>query len=83
MSAEVVITHLSDQALDRIASYFKALADSNRLRIVWALMERKCGIGELVHLLGGSQANMTHPDVDVRIVTLPPSYCCRPFKVAA
>lgn len=53
------IKHVSDQALERIAQYFRALADPNRLRIVRALMDRECNVGELVELLGGSQANVS------------------------
>jgi DNA-binding transcriptional ArsR family regulator len=53
------IKNVSDQALARIANYFRALADPNRLRIVRALMDRECNVGELVELLGGSQANVS------------------------
>jgi len=53
------IEHISDRALDRIAAYFRALSDSNRLRILRAIMARERNVGELVEMLGGSQANVS------------------------
>ena len=53
------MTYVSDVALARISAYFKALGDVNRLRILRALMERERTVGELVELLGGSQANVS------------------------
>ena len=63
---------LPDQAVERVALYFRALAEPMRLRIVNALRTQPHSVGELTELFGCSQANISkHLKVlsDAHIVT--------------
>lgn len=50
---------LPEQAIERVASYFKALSDPTRLRILNALRETERSVGELTEIANCSQANMS------------------------
>jgi DNA-binding transcriptional ArsR family regulator len=50
---------LPDQAIERVAEYFRALADPTRLRILNALRESEHSVGELTELFQCSQANIS------------------------
>lgn len=53
------IPPMSDRTLARVAEYFRALSDPNRLRILRALSLRQHNVGELARRLGSSQANIS------------------------
>ena len=48
-----------DQAIDRVASYFQALAEPTRLRILNLLRQQEYNVGELAQCCGYSAANMS------------------------
>ncbi len=50
---------LPEQAIDRVALYFKALSDPTRLRILNALRENERSVGELTDIAECSQANVS------------------------
>lgn len=50
---------LPDQAIDRVALYFRALSDPTRLRILNALRESERSVGELTDISRCSQANVS------------------------
>lgn len=50
---------LDDRALDQVAEYFRALSEPLRLKILNALRDGERNVGELTHLLGCSQANVS------------------------
>jgi len=50
---------LPDQAIDRVALYFRALSDPTRLRILNALRVREHTVGELTEIARCSQANIS------------------------
>lgn len=50
---------LPEPAIDKVALYFKALSDPTRLRMLNALRERECSVGELTEATGCSQANVS------------------------
>lgn len=50
---------LSEQALDRVAQYFSALAEPSRLRILNYLREGEKNVGELAEACACSQANVS------------------------
>jgi DNA-binding transcriptional ArsR family regulator len=50
---------LDDRALDKVAEYFKALAEPSRLKILNALREGESNVTELTASLGTSQANVS------------------------
>lgn len=50
---------LPDQAVERVAAYFRALSDPTRLRILIALREREHSVGELARRVHCSQANIS------------------------
>jgi len=50
---------LDDRALAHVADYFRALSEPLRLRILNALREHACNVGELTELLDCSQANVS------------------------
>jgi DNA-binding transcriptional ArsR family regulator len=50
---------LDDQALDRVAEYFRALAEPSRLKLLNALREGERNVTELTACLGSSQANVS------------------------
>jgi DNA-binding transcriptional ArsR family regulator len=53
------MTKLPDQAIDRVATYFQALAEPTRLRILNLLREREHNVGELAEVCGYTAANMS------------------------
>ena len=50
---------LPDQAINRVALYFKALSDPTRLRILNTLRESERSVGELTEIAQCSQANVS------------------------
>jgi DNA-binding transcriptional ArsR family regulator len=50
---------LDDQALDRVAEYFRALSEPSRLKLLNALREGERNVTELTTSLGTSQANVS------------------------
>jgi DNA-binding transcriptional ArsR family regulator len=50
---------LPDQAIDRVATYFQALAEPTRLRILNLLREEEHNVGELAEVCGYTAANMS------------------------
>jgi DNA-binding transcriptional ArsR family regulator len=50
---------LPEQALNDIASYFQALSDPTRLKILNLLRDRPHNVGELAQLTGYSAANVS------------------------
>ena len=50
---------LPDQAIDRVALYFRALSDPTRLRILNALRAASHSVGELTEIAQCSQANVS------------------------
>lgn len=53
------MAQLDDRSLNRVADYFKALAEPPRLKLLNALRERERNVTELTELLGCSQANVS------------------------
>ena len=51
--------NLSDQALQHVAQYFQALAESTRLRILNTLRAGERNVGDLTELCGCSTANVS------------------------
>ena len=69
MSSESVASRVSKQfeALERkeelfsfLAETFRALGDSSRIQVVWALSQAELSVGDLVELLGISQPTVSH-----------------------
>lgn len=54
-----LLKSLDDRALAHVADYFRALSEPLRLRILNALREHACNVGELTELLDCSQANVS------------------------
>lgn len=50
---------LDDRALSHVADYFRALSEPLRLKILNALRDKACNVGELTDLLECSQANVS------------------------
>jgi ArsR family transcriptional regulator len=50
---------LSDEALDIIAARFRVLSEPVRLKILHTLGKDEMSVGELVDVIGGSQANVS------------------------
>lgn len=50
---------LPDQAIERVALYFRALSDPTRLRILNSLREQERSVGELTEIAKCSQANVS------------------------
>ena len=53
------MTQLPEQAIDRVANYFQALAEPTRLRILNLLREAEHKVGELAQACGYTAANMS------------------------
>ena len=53
------MTQLPDQAIERVANYFQALAEPTRLRILNLLREAEHNVGELAEACGYTAANMS------------------------
>lgn len=53
------MNQLPEQAIDRVASYFQALAEPTRLRILNLLREAEHNVGELADACGYTAANMS------------------------
>ena len=53
------MTQLPEQAIDRVANYFQALAEPTRLRILNLLRETEHNVGELAEACGYTAANMS------------------------
>ncbi len=59
MSTIQSMNQLPEQAIDRVASYFQALAEPTRLRILNLLREAEHNVGELAEACGYTAANMS------------------------
>ena len=59
MSTIGSMKQLPEQAIDRVASYFQALAEPTRLRILNLLRETEHNVGELAEACGYTAANMS------------------------
>jgi DNA-binding transcriptional ArsR family regulator len=59
MEQSLLMEHLDDQALERLADYFRALSVTARLKILSALSDGERKVGELTDLTGCSQANVS------------------------
>jgi DNA-binding transcriptional ArsR family regulator len=53
------MTQLPDQAIERVATYFQALAEPTRLRILNFLRQEEHNVGELAEACGYTAANMS------------------------
>jgi DNA-binding transcriptional ArsR family regulator len=53
------MNQVPDQAIDRVANYFQALAEPTRLRILNLLREAEHNVGELAQACGYTAANMS------------------------
>jgi DNA-binding transcriptional ArsR family regulator len=53
------MNQLPDQAIERVATYFQALAEPTRLRILNLLREQEHNVGELAEVCGYTAANMS------------------------
>ncbi len=53
------MTQLPEQAIDRVANYFQALAEPTRLRILNLLRKQEHNVGELAESCGYTAANMS------------------------
>lgn len=53
------MTQVPEQAIDRVAAYFQALAEPTRLRILNLLRQQEHNVGELAQLCGYTAANMS------------------------
>ncbi|MBF7016532.1 ArsR/SmtB family transcription factor [Staphylococcus durrellii] len=51
---------LQTETVDAVTTFFKALSDSNRLRIVNLLAQGDCSVGHIAHVLNISQSNVSH-----------------------
>ena len=54
---DALLKALDDRALGHVAEYFRALSEPLRLKILNALRDKACNVGELTELLDCSQAN--------------------------
>lgn len=50
---------MDDSVLERLAQYFRALAEPQRLKILDCLRDKPLNVGELTQQLGCSQANVS------------------------
>jgi DNA-binding transcriptional ArsR family regulator len=53
------MSQLPEQAIDRVASYFQALAEPTRLRILNLLRQHEYNVGELAEACGYTAANIS------------------------
>ena len=53
------MNQVPEQAIDRVASYFQALAEPTRLRILNLLRQHEYNVGELAEACGYTAANMS------------------------
>ena len=53
------MTQLPEQAIDRVANYFQALAEPTRLRILNILREGERNVGDLAQMCGYTAANVS------------------------
>ena len=53
------MNQVPEQAIERVAAYFQALAEPTRLRILNLLRQQEYNVGELAHLCGYTAANMS------------------------
>lgn len=59
MAYNAPMTQVPEQAIDRVASYFQALAEPTRLRILNLLRVREHNVGQLAQACGYTAANMS------------------------
>ncbi len=50
---------LSERARERVAARFRALGEPTRLKILEVLFDREASVGEVVEVVGGTQANVS------------------------
>lgn len=51
---------LETETVDAVTTFFKALSDNTRLRIVHLLAHGDCSVGHIAHVLNISQSNVSH-----------------------
>lgn len=50
----------SDELLYELADLFKVFADTTRIKILYALMERECSVGDIADIIGATQSAVSH-----------------------
>ncbi|MGL5259123.1 MAG: ArsR/SmtB family transcription factor [Lachnospiraceae bacterium] len=51
---------LSDEYIQKLASFFKVIGDETRVRIIYSLSQKEMCVSELVELVGISQSAISH-----------------------
>lgn len=59
MTSDGLLQHLPAQALDHIASYFRTLSETTRLRILNVLRAGPCSVGDIAEQVESSPANVS------------------------
>lgn len=59
MTSDGLLQHLPAQALEHIASYFRTLSETTRLRILNVLRSGPCSVGEIAEKVESSPANVS------------------------
>ena len=59
MTSDGLLQHLPAQALEHIASYFRTLSETTRLRILNVLRAGPCSVGEIAEKVESSPANVS------------------------
>ncbi len=49
-----------DELLYELADLFKVFADTTRIKILYALMERECSVGDIAEIIGATQSAVSH-----------------------
>lgn len=49
-----------DELLYELADLFKVFADTTRIKILYALMERECSVGDIANVIGATQSAVSH-----------------------
>ena len=49
-----------DELLYELADLFKVFADTTRIKILYALMERECSVGDIAQVINATQSAVSH-----------------------
>lgn len=49
-----------DELLYELADLFKVFADTTRIKILYALMERECSVSDIANVVGATQSAVSH-----------------------
>lgn len=49
-----------DELLYELADLFKVFADTTRIKILYALMEHECSVGDIANVIGATQSAVSH-----------------------